>query len=188
MLHLCLEGTRRGQKILSILEGLFFYNCSCDNAQNSPRTVMLGGSQVMRRRSGVSSRRMSRGQPKRMRILLMSQHMRRWHLNNPWSQPLLILNYAAVIIQKVARGYFARNQKDVAPSHKDMQRRAAANNQLDKYLGQLEYYKSTRRRRPYWLDDGYSSWCAVQIQSYWRMHRTNQRYFWIFTLFITKEA
>ena len=169
-----LESCCRRQHLWLILVELLLLNCSLKNAQDSLRTVNRR-SQVMRKRSGVSSRRMSRGQPKRIRILLMSKHMRRWHLNNPWSQPLLILNYAAVIIQKIARGYFARNRKDVAPSRRNMKRRAAANYQLDKYLDQLDYYKSTRRRRPEWLDDGFSSWCAVQIQSYWRMHRTNQR-------------
>lgn len=129
----------------------------------------------MRIRSGVSTRRMSRGQPKRITILLMSQHMRRWHLNNPWCQPLLILNYAAVIIQKVARGYLARNQKVLALSRRKRRKYASVNHQLDKYLDQLDYFKITRRKRPEWLDDGFSSWCAVQIQSFWRMHRTYQR-------------
>lgn len=42
--------------------------------------------------------------------------------------------------------------------------------QLDKYLAYIDHYSSfSLLKKPSWLDDGYSTWCAVRIQSWWRM-------------------
>ena len=122
------------------------------------------------------SRKMSRGLPKRSTMQLKSLHMRRWHLSNPWCQPLLILNYAAVLIQKIVRGRRSRKRKGTKkfPSKKNV-RSVAGNSQLDKYLSRLDYYQITKKSRPVWMDDGYSSWCAVKIQSILRMRLCNQR-------------
>ena len=123
-----------------------------------------------------STRRNARGRPKILRLLQKSQHMRRWHLNNPWCRPLLILNYAAVIIQKAVRGHISRLIRARPTQQKKKKRSGAGNYQLDKYLAQIDYYKMTKKIRPKWLDDGFSSWCAVQIQALWRMHRASRRY------------
>jgi hypothetical protein len=38
------------------------------------------------------------------------------------------------------------------------------------------YYIYTGIIKPEWMDDGYSSWCAVKIQSIWRMYIKKQKY------------
>lgn len=125
---------------------------------------------------GDLSKGMSRGLPKRSTMQLKSHHMRRWHLSNPWCQPLLVLNYAAVMIQKIVRGRRSRKWKGTAKfQSKKNARIVAGNSQLDKYLSRLDYYKITKKSRPSWMDDGYSSWCAVKIQSVLRMRLHNQR-------------
>lgn len=125
------------------------------------------------------SRRRSRGQPKRMRILLKSKHMKRWNLRNPWSQPLLVLNYAAILLQKIFRGYFIRTLRGkgrLNVKRKQNRNKATGNHQLDKYLARLDYYNVTEIVKPIWVDDGYSSWCAVRLQSIWRMFVCKQRF------------
>ena len=122
------------------------------------------------------SRKMSRGLPKRSTMQLKSHHMRRWHLRNPWCQPLLVLNYAAVMIQKIVRGRKSRRRKGTSKSVSSKNvKSVAGNSQLDKYLSRLDYYQITKKSRPGWMDDGYSSWCAVKIQSVLRMRLCNQR-------------
>ena len=122
------------------------------------------------------TRRSSSGKPKWTTLNLKSHHIRRWHLNNPWCQPLLTLNYAAVMIQKIVRGHAARHHQFKRTNRKRPKENSFARNQLDKYLARLDYYKITKKPRPDWIDDGYSSWCAVTIQSFWRMRICNQRY------------
>lgn len=122
------------------------------------------------------TRRSSFGKPKWTTLNYKSHHIRRWHLNNPWCQPLLTLNYAAVMIQKVVRGHATRHQTLKNVIYKRPKEASVTRNQLDKYLSRLDYYKITKKPRPDWIDDGYSSWCAVTIQSFWRMRLCNQRY------------
>ena len=125
---------------------------------------------------GYLCRKMSRGLPKRTTLQMKSSHMRRWHLRNPWCQPLLVLNFAAVIIQKIVRGRLSNKKKSAMKfGSRKTTKPMAVNNQLGKYLSRLDYYKITKKSRPGWMDDGYSSWCAVKIQSVWRMRLCNQR-------------
>jgi hypothetical protein len=105
-----------------------------------------------------------------------SQQMRRWHLNNPWCRPILTLNYSALIIQRSVRRHATlQSKKEKIMACIDSEGASRGGCQLEKYLARLDYYKVTKKPRPIWIDDGYSSWCAVQIQSYWRMRRWNQR-------------
>mmetsp|Transcript_19252 Transcript_19252/g.18592 ORF Transcript_19252/g.18592 Transcript_19252/m.18592 type:complete len:749 (-) Transcript_19252:369-2615(-) len=126
----------------------------------------------------LQSRRLSRGQPKRMKLLSKSKHMKRWNLRNPWTQPLLVLNYAAILAQKIFRGYVIRKLRDKRKFYvkKKQRSKVIGNHQLDKYLARLDYYNVTGIIKPKWVDDGYSSWCAVKIQSIWRMHIKKQKY------------
>lgn len=122
----------------------------------------------------------ARQRPKRMIILNKARHLRRWLVRNPWTRPICVFNYAAVLIQKLFRGSMVRKlgaqhwrmkivqkQRKVKPS---------VNQQLDKYLTFLESYSRHNRLKPYWLDGGYSSWCAVKIQSIIRMYREKRRF------------
>ena len=124
----------------------------------------------------------ARRRPKRSCLLRKSPHMRRFHLRNPWTRPLMVFNYAAVLIQKVFRAYLSRlrqgrpgQEGPVARRRAAKPRTVASNHQLDRYLAKLDYYKVTGKVRPEWLDGGFSSWCAVRIQSYWRMCRCWRR-------------
>ena len=118
------------------------------------------------------------GKPKRLRILKKSKAMRRWLLCNPWVRPMCVFNYAAVKIQQHLRGFLLRKRKKgglkPAPS-KGPQRKKISNKQLDKYLMFLDKCKSHGKRKPIWLDEGYSSWCCVRIQATWKMHKIRKR-------------
>ena len=48
-------------------------------------------------------------------------------------------------------------------------RKILSRSQLDKYLSCMDKYNHFKRMKPKWLEDGYSSWCAVRIQAWWRM-------------------
>lgn len=61
-------------------------------------------------------------------------------------------------------------------SHEALSRRKSKKTkgrQLDKYLGYMDYFSknTTRKLKPKWLDEGFGTWCAVRIQSWWRMIR-----------------
>ena len=121
--------------------------------------------------------KMARKQPKRSCLLLKSHHMRRFHIRNPWTRPLMVFNYAALLIQKVYRGHVSRQgylRNETNNKHRS-KKKVASNHQLDRYLAKLDYYKITGVRKPEWMGGGFSSWCAVQIQSIWRMNRCRRR-------------
>lgn len=133
-------------------------------------------------------RKGKRGFPKRLRILKYSKHMRRWLVNNPWTRPLAIFNYAAIVIQRAFRGHITRfvlKGKSKFPPHltkyvvngklqyppelpflKLKATSKSLNSQLDRYLTRLDKYKSIPK--PAWMDGGYSGWCASRIQATWR--------------------
>lgn len=125
---------------------------------------------------------MGRIRPKRSRLLRKSPPMRRFHLRNPWIRPLMVFNYAALLIQKVFRSHLSRrrharpgNALDIPQKKQKLRKKVAANHQLDRYLAKLDYYKITGTRKPEWMDGGFSTWCAVQVQSAWRMYRCVRR-------------
>jgi len=125
--------------------------------------------------------------PKRMTMFKKSKAIIRWLLKNPWIRPMCIFNYAAVILQKIFRGYLVRknwgvkgsNWKKYLQSKKDKRtsHRKRKQAMLTKYLTTMDYYRSNPGlRMPFWLVEGYSSWCTVRIQAWWRMIRQYQYY------------
>mmetsp|Transcript_2340 Transcript_2340/g.4164 ORF Transcript_2340/g.4164 Transcript_2340/m.4164 type:complete len:532 (+) Transcript_2340:74-1669(+) len=122
-------------------------------------------------------RNRGRQRPKRLLILRKSYNLRRWLLRNPWIRPMCVFNYAAIKIQQGVRGLLRRKvltngKATAAPRLK----KKATNKQLDKYLAYLDQSKRNGKRNPPWADEGYSSWCAVRVQSYWRMVRTRRKF------------
>lgn len=103
-----------------------------------------------------------------------TKHMNRWLLRNPWIRPLIAFNLAAIKIQKCFRGHFQRQvmRKKIKP-----RRKLRAKSQLNKYLGFMDKCKSGLIRSPPWMEDGYSVWCVVKIQAWYRMirHSYNHR-------------
>ena len=142
-------------------------------------------------------RKLSYGKPKRLIILKKIKYLRRWLLRNPWIRPICVFNYAAIRIQQIARRYLIRkfgrgkkgliekekkeiNRKELKRNNnknnvKNSKKKPSKNQQLDKYLVFIELVQSNETRKPVWLDGGYSSWCAVRIQSVWRMFKTKRR-------------
>jgi len=105
--------------------------------------------------------------------------MRQWLLRNPWVRPMCVFNYAAIKIQQHIRGCLQRKQRNGTKRIviTESRKKKLSNRQLDKYLTYLDRFKDQKRRRkPLWLDEGYSSWCAVRIQSFFRMHQVRKRY------------
>ena len=124
--------------------------------------------------------------------------MQRWFLSNPWTRPMLVFVFAAVKIQKLARGFISRKHGALSQllsyrRHKAQQRAvvqkriATSQRQLDKYLTYLD--RANRRIRdggglshiknlakPAWLDGGYSAWCAARIQACWIMVKPRRRF------------
>ena len=114
-----------------------------------------------------------RGMPKHQFMLRKSYHMQRWNIRNPWIRPLCTFNRSAIIIQALIRGFIIRK---LGPKWRlKIIKRPRANKtqkQLDKYLNCLDYYQSRKKLKPLWLDNGYSAWCCVRIQCWWRMIKT----------------
>ena len=115
-----------------------------------------------------------------------SKHMQRWHLQRPWVKPMLTFNLAAIKIQTLFRGCGCRalgpkRWSDLLqhryrttvikknPKHKTI-------TQIDKYLSYLDASKSSTRPVPKWLGEGFTSWCTVRIQNWWRMVPARRRF------------
>ena len=131
-------------------------------------------------------RKKNYGKPKSLIILRKIKYLRRWLLRNPWIRPITVFNYAAIKIQQIARGYITRkygkekrNKLKVLKSDKSKSNlksnKKSKNQQLDKYLTFIELVQANEKRKPHWIDGGYSSWCAVKIQSVWRMFKVKIR-------------
>jgi hypothetical protein len=115
--------------------------------------------------------------PKRLMILRKSKAIRRWLLRNPWVRPMCVFNFAAIRIQQYLRGFIQRRRQlgeMIGRSVKPMKRKAG-NKQLDRYLSYMDKCRKQLVSKPTWLDEGFSSWCAVRIQSLWRMHRAYKK-------------
>lgn len=124
-------------------------------------------------------RRGSRGRPKRMTMFRKSKQVIRWLLKNPWIRPMCIFNYAAVTLQKIFRGYFVRKYKEFGKNwrkhirtvkEKQARRRKLKQVMLSKYLSHLDFWRSnSSSKMPAYMEEGFSSWCIVRIQAWWRM-------------------
>ena len=94
----------------------------------------------------------------------------------------IIRNY---YLQKIFRGHLIRfyddNSEDkinsyVKSNKKNKQR--TKQGMLNKYISYLDYYRLNKIKKPTWLEEGYSSWCVVKLQSWFRMmfkHRWYQK-------------
>ena len=111
---------------------------------------------------------------------------------------MLVFVYAAVRIQRLARGFVVRKHGSLrqvltyrATRVQALALRkkaiASSNRQLDKYLSYLDKANNRIRQgggsshikasaKPLWLDSGYSSWCAARIQAFWRMVKPRRRF------------
>ena len=109
--------------------------------------------------------------------------MRRWLTQNPWIKPMSVFNYAALLIQKLIRGFLAkrfvkrkrRGGKAANMMASSSRKKRGTGKQLERYMKMLEVVK-TRANKPAWLSGGFSSWCAVRIQSLMRMYPKRKRY------------
>ena len=130
-------------------------------------------------------RKIPPGRPKRLQILRKVRAIQRWLVRNPWIRPMCVFNYASIRIQQFYRGYIIRKyglngviQKRLNKMKiKSKFKMTKGNQQLDKYLTYLDDCRKYNIPKPSWLDGGYSAWCAVKIQSTFRMQRTRRRYF-----------
>jgi len=137
--------------------------------------------QGMRRKGGNPlGSKMPRGyrkQPCRLLLMKKSRHMRRWFLRNPWVRPICVFNYAAVAIQALARRFLVRKEgslsRYVAKRNNAAKRSGEGKKerQLDKYLAAMSRVKKSSKGapQPEWQSGGYSVWCAVRLQAWWRM-------------------
>ena len=132
-----------------------------------------------------------RGKPLRLALHKKSPYMQRWLLRNPWIHPFIVFVFSASKIQKIARGYIVRKYgklKDYIAWRNKIKNRLSARTQvsvkgkspqLDKYLGFLENAKTGIVESPEWLDGGYSVWCIVRIQAWFRMTKPRRRFLYM---------
>jgi hypothetical protein len=139
-----------------------------------------------------------RGKPCKLTINKKSVHMQRWFLNNPWVRPFIVFSFAASKIQKIMRAYLIRRHArltDYLYFRYDITLQNAQGNktrntigkqvQLDKYLAYMDYCRNMHgetnfgkkiMRPPAWTDGGYSAWCAVRVQAWYRGQVVRRRY------------
>jgi hypothetical protein len=138
-------------------------------------------------------KRGGRGKPVRLTIHRKSYYMQRWLIHNPWIHPFSLFTFCATKIQKIARGFILRKQGSLSKyllwrrkkQNKNAEKRAAIlkgpnaggkSPQLDKYLAFLDKAKGGVVDKPSWLEGGYSVWCIVRIQSWYRMTKPRRRH------------
>lgn len=119
--------------------------------------------------------------------------MQRWLTQNPWIHPFIIFVYSACKIQKLARGYIVRKQGALSDyltwrkryAKKAKERRLAMSSmgtgsgkspQLNRYLAFLDKAGEGIVARPSWLDGGYSVWCVVRLQAWYRMTKPRRHF------------
>ena len=117
--------------------------------------------------------------------------MQRWLLRNPWIHPFIVFVLSASKIQKVARGFIVRKQgklqdyigwrKRVKHGHfaRTQVSVKGKSPQLDKYLRFLDKAKAGAVEPPEWLDGGYSVWCVVRIQAWFKMTKPRRRFLYM---------
>jgi len=106
--------------------------------------------------------------------------MRRWNLRNPWIRPMANFNYGAIKIQSIIRGFITRRRISKGILRYQYKKPKFIPRQLDKYLNCLDKYRQKNDKRfnskASWLENGFSTWCAVRIQSWWRMIPIRRRH------------
>mmetsp|Transcript_14813 Transcript_14813/g.24524 ORF Transcript_14813/g.24524 Transcript_14813/m.24524 type:complete len:573 (-) Transcript_14813:367-2085(-) len=111
----------------------------------------------------------ARGIPKTISLFRKSKHMQRWFMQNPWMKPMLCFNLAVIKMQALVRRFIVRNLGAKQWRKKIYKKKKVQPTQLNCYLANLDYYTRSKKTKPAYLDDGYSTWCAVRIQAWWRM-------------------
>ncbi len=83
----------------------------------------------------------------------------------------MIKSFHQAVFRGVIVRMFGKNYRNKLKKKKTKSR------QLDKYLAYLDYYSQPKRLkfRPTWLDEGYSTWCAVRLQAWYRMIKVWRR-------------
>lgn len=84
-------------------------------------------------------------------------------------RPLLSLTLASIRLQALARRFIVRKLGARNWRKKLYKKKRGSPNQLNRYLAYLDYYSRRGRKKPDYMDDGYSTWCAVRLQAWWRM-------------------
>lgn len=119
--------------------------------------------------------------------------MQRWLTQNPWIHPFIIFVYSACKIQKLARGYIVRKQgalsdyltwrqgyakmaKERRLVMSSMGTGSGKSPQLNRYLAFLDKAGEGVVARPSWLDGGYSVWCVVRLQAWYRMTKPRRHF------------
>lgn len=90
---------------------------------------------------------------------------------------MCILNFAAIRIQSLVRGGIVRQLGSRNWRARILRRPGKVQtSQLDKYLSCLDRYQASRKFKPEWLENGFSAWCCVRVQCWWRMTVSRRRY------------
>tara|TARA_A100001015_G_scaffold321490_1_gene452517 strand:+ start:1742 stop:3760 length:2019 start_codon:yes stop_codon:yes gene_type:complete len=117
--------------------------------------------------------------------------MQRWLLRNPWIHPFIVFVFSASKIQKIVRGFIVRKHgklHEYIAWRKRMKNKLMARTQvsvkgkspqLDKYLRFLDMAKIGMVEPPEWLDGGYSVWCVVRLQAWFRMTKPRRRHLYM---------
>lgn len=135
-----------------------------------------------------------RKQPKRLTIFRKYRDIRRWLVKHPGVRPLATCTYSAVLIQKTFRGFILRKYLiEILQGYdpRDLKKKVSKNNkkiptndkQLEKYLQYLEHRKYSKNYHdlennpsdPY-TNAGFAGWCAIKIQSIFRMRKARKSY------------
>lgn len=86
-------------------------------------------------------------------------------------------NYGAIMIQSIIRGFITRRRISKGILRYQYKKPKFIPRQLDKYLNCLDKYRQRRfSSTASWLENGFSTWCAVRIQSWWRMVPIRRRH------------
>jgi hypothetical protein len=159
-----------------------------DSHKSKTQTQKMDSARMANKRQLMMTRKRKVGWPKRMFALRKHKMIRRWLLRNPWMRPMTVFNMAAVKIQSVMRRFLCikyammgtlvarTRQLSKKSSTGGSKKGVTTHRQLDRYLSMMEYYSRRQYTKPAWMDGGFSSWCAVRIQSWFRMTRYRRRY------------
>eukprot|EP00606_Chrysophyceae_sp_TOSAG23-5_P001163 GSChrysophyteH2.ASY1.ANO1.730.1 assembled CDS len=150
-----------------------------------------------------------RGKPCRLTINRKSHYMQRWFVYNPWLRPFIVFSFAASKIQKIIRGHLVRKagelkdyvmqryNRKMAKIQAEREAKATRGQpQLDKYLAFMDTLRQAEghtrlgkavMKAPKWVDGGYSAWCTVRIQAWYRA-QVARRHFYLKKNVITQIA
>lgn len=127
-----------------------------------------------------SIQKQKRGRPKHLKMFNKSKPILKWLVRHPWVRPMCIFNYAAIMIQKIFRGHLIRRLgrywRDREKNYHSKIGKRRDRGMLSKYLAYLDHFKTHGLEVPPTLSGGYSTWCIVRIQAWFRMLRAVRRF------------